>query len=1133
MSMMSTCDSSPSTSSSSSRRFSLADIKSATDNFADELVIGRGGFEKVYRGLITDGESMTVAVKRLNPRSRQGAREFRTEIEMLSILKRKSVVYAFGVVMLEALCGRPAVDLSADEEQWGLAGWAQYCIRKGTVDEIIDPSEREEIKKDCLMEFVQIADECLHHFPRKRPTMAEVVVRLEFAVAMQEGKDSSIVVKPAAKMPLTLQEGEDSLDVVKPAKMSFTRKLQQYFSRGTSVVCWVKQMKLYLFNLVGTVSFSFGSFKNLRLLTSSNVGKNGGYHATEAVPKRTQTVNILPIAVPAIQVDELKEITDSFGTKAYIGEGSCGRVYYGILKSGQAAAIKKLESNDQPANEYLAQVSMLSRLKHENVVELLGYSVGSGLRVLVYEFASNGSLHDILHGKKGVKGAQPGPVLSWSQRVKIAVAAAKGLEYLHEKVQPRIIHRDITSSNILLFDDDVAKIVDIDLSNQAPDVAGHLHSATFLGTFSYDAPEYVVNGQLNSKSDIYSFGVVLLELLTGRKPVDLTLPRGQQSLVLWATPKLGEDKVKQCVDTRLNGEYPPKAVAKVAVDHVSSFDSLGIEEFSHLALVTQRFTVLQMSPVLTRRHPVCDRQLLRRTSHRPRRVRKSVQRLDLRWREHDRRREAVEPPLPPRSPRVPDGNRDALQVPVSVSRLANRLLRRAGRDDPRLRVHAAGNLSRSLAQIGEELQCAASILEFMRNCSHPYLVKLLRYCTENDKFGVNQTFLVHEYMQKGSLDNYLFRKGAEPLSWPIRLKIAIGAAQGLAFLHTVEKQNMYSKFEATNILLDKAKKSDCNGSPSTSSSSRRRFSLADVQSATDDFADELVIGQGGFGKVYKGAVTDGETMTVAVKRLNPRSRQGAQEFRTEIEMLSRFRYRYLVSLIGYCDEPDEMILVYEYMPRGTFSDHLHRSGKNYSAPLTWLRRLRICIGAARTRIHPDRAIHRDVKSSNILLVHNWDAKISDFGLSRLGPEDQTYSHVSTEVKGTFGYLDPEYYLIRRLTRKSDVYAFGVVMLEALCGRPAVDLSGDEEQWGLAGWALHCIREGTVDVIIDTSVREEIKKDCLMEFVQIADECLHYFPRRRPTMAEIVVRLEFALAMQEGKNSSIVLKPAKSALALQE
>ncbi|KAL6968713.1 cleavage polyadenylation factor subunit pti1 [Sarracenia purpurea var. burkii] len=293
-------------------------------------------------------------------------------------------------------------------------------------------------------------------------------------------------------------------------------------------------------------------------------GNNGGNHPTEAASRGAQTVKPQPIAVPAVSVDELKEITDNFGTDSLIGEGSYGRVYYGVLKNGNAAAIKKLDSSKQPDDEFLAQVSMVSRLKHENFVELLGYCVDGNQRVLAYEFASNGSLHDILHGRKGVKGAQPGPVLSWLQRVRIAVGAAKGLEYLHEKAEPHIIHRDIKSSNVLLFDDDVAKIADFDLSNQAPDMAARLHSTRVLGTFGYHAPEYAMTGQLNAKSDVYSFGVVLLELLTGRKPVDHTLPRGQQSLVTWATPKLSEDKVRQCVDARLGGDYPPKAVAKMA-----------------------------------------------------------------------------------------------------------------------------------------------------------------------------------------------------------------------------------------------------------------------------------------------------------------------------------------------------------------------------------------------------------------------------------------------------------------------------------------------------------------------------------------------------------------------------------------
>ncbi|CAN1253333.1 PTI1-like tyrosine-protein kinase 3 [Linum perenne] len=290
-------------------------------------------------------------------------------------------------------------------------------------------------------------------------------------------------------------------------------------------------------------------------------GSNPSVHVKPEVQKE-----VPPIEVSALSLDEVKEKTDNFGSKALIGEGSYGRVYYANLDNGKAVAVKKLDVSSEPEtdNEFLTQVSMVSRLKHDNFVELQGYCVTGNIRVLAYDFATMGSLHDILHGRKGVQGAQPGPVLDWIQRVRIAVDAARGLEYLHEKIQPSIIHRDVRSSNVLLFEDFKAKIADFNLSNQAPDMAARLHSTRVLGTFGYHAPEYAMTGQLTQKSDVYSFGVVLLELLTGRKPVDHTMPRGQQSLVTWATPRLSEDKVKQCVDPKLKGEYPPKGVAKLA-----------------------------------------------------------------------------------------------------------------------------------------------------------------------------------------------------------------------------------------------------------------------------------------------------------------------------------------------------------------------------------------------------------------------------------------------------------------------------------------------------------------------------------------------------------------------------------------
>ncbi|KAL0861916.1 hypothetical protein Bca101_041034 [Brassica carinata] len=284
-------------------------------------------------------------------------------------------------------------------------------------------------------------------------------------------------------------------------------------------------------------------------------GGNRGEPRNTNAPRSGAPAKVLPIEIPSIPLDELNKISGNFGNKALVGEGSYGRVFQAKYNGGDVA-IKKLDasSSEEPDSDFTSQLSVVSRLKNEHFVELMGYCLEANYRILVYEFATKGSLHDVLHG----------PVLNWNQRVKIAYGAAKGLEFLHEKVQPPIVHRDVRSSNVLLFDDFVAKMADFNLTNASSDTAARLHSTRVLGTFGYHAPEYAMTGQITQKSDVYSFGVVLLELLTGRKPVDHTMPKGQQSLVTWATPRLSEDKVKQCIDPKLNNDFPPKAVAKLA-----------------------------------------------------------------------------------------------------------------------------------------------------------------------------------------------------------------------------------------------------------------------------------------------------------------------------------------------------------------------------------------------------------------------------------------------------------------------------------------------------------------------------------------------------------------------------------------
>ena len=297
----------------------------------------------------------------------------------------------------------------------------------------------------------------------------------------------------------------------------------------------------------------------------------------------------------------------------------------------------------------------------------------------------------------------------------------------------------------------------------------------------------------------------------------------------------------------------------------------------------------------------------------------------------------------------------------------------------------------------------------------------------------------------------------------------------------------------------------------------RHFSLEDIRIATHNFNEELIIGRGGFGNVYKGFIDDG-TMIVAIKRLNPESRQGAREFKTEIEMLSQLRHGHLVSLIGYCNDEGEMVLVYEYMSNGTLSEHLFNTKND---PLTWKQRLDICIGAA-SGLHylhtcmKNPIIHRDVKATNILLDEKMGSKVSDFGLSKMGL-DQTA--VSTIVKGTLGYLDPDYARRQQVTDKSDVYSFGVVLLEVLCGRKALDQKFGQEQLHLANWARKCAENGTIYEIIDPYLKGKIAPECFKVYVEVAENCVRDQGIQRPTMNDVMERLEFALELQQNADAA--------------
>ncbi|KAL5556908.1 hypothetical protein UlMin_039144 [Ulmus minor] len=316
-----------------------------------------------------------------------------------------------------------------------------------------------------------------------------------------------------------------------------------------------------------------------------------------------------------------------------------------------------------------------------------------------------------------------------------------------------------------------------------------------------------------------------------------------------------------------------------------------------------------------------------------------------------------------------------------------------------------------------------------------------------------------------------------------------------------------------------------------------KISLAAIKEATNNFDARFLIGEGGFGKVYKGTL---KGINVAVKRSEPGPDQGFLGFQREIMVFSQISHPHLVSFIGYCDERSEMILIYELMENGTLRDYLYNSkGKTERSStqpnLSWEERLQICIGAANglNYLHTGLAegiIHRDVKAANILLDEHFVAKVADFGISQFGPPDPI--HFSLVVKGTIGYVDPEILVLGEFTTKSDVYAFGVLLLEVICARPAIIASSQREEINLAEWGILWQRKGQLEKIMDPVLADDINMSSLSLVGETAENCLKPSGAERPTMREVELLLKYALELQQSAVQTVSYEDCSTSASME-
>ncbi|TVU47574.1 hypothetical protein EJB05_07180 [Eragrostis curvula] len=310
------------------------------------------------------------------------------------------------------------------------------------------------------------------------------------------------------------------------------------------------------------------------------------------------------------------------------------------------------------------------------------------------------------------------------------------------------------------------------------------------------------------------------------------------------------------------------------------------------------------------------------------------------------------------------------------------------------------------------------------------------------------------------------------------------------------------------------------------SSNVRKFSFSELKGSTRNFRPDSLLGEGGFGSVFKGwmdertlaPVKPGTGMIVAVKKLKLDSFQGHREWLAEVNFLGQLTHPNLVKLIGYCLEDEQRLLVYEYMQRGSLEHHLFRRGSHFQ-PLPWNLRMKVALEAARglAFLHGDQAkvIYRDFKTSNILLDSDYNAKLSDFGLAKEGPSGDK-SHVSTRVMGTQGYAAPEYLATGHLTTKSDVYSYGVVLLELLSGQRALDKNRPPGQHNLVEWARPYINhKRRVIHVMDSRLNSQYSLPAAQKTAALALQCLSMDARCRPGMDQVVTVLE---GLQESKGA---------------
>ncbi|KAJ1703366.1 hypothetical protein LUZ63_003145 [Rhynchospora breviuscula] len=688
------------------------------------------------------------------------------------------------------------------------------------------------------------------------------------------------------------------------------------------------------------------------------------------------------------RLHDLVVATNCFSDDNKLGKGGFGVVYKGLL-DGQTVAIKKLYGST--VEKYFAnEVSLLSTLKHENLIKLLGFCCEAGHYILVYEYASNGDLYHYLIDENKRQ------TLTWEKRFEIIKGFARGLSYLHHNSQNAIIHCDLKPANLLLDEHHHAKIADFGLSRAFDMNQTHKTTKKVPGTMGYIAPELFLKQHYSTGSDVYSYGILILETLAGCTVQRYAqVNQGTLMHVMW---KQWKDKrpLTEVIDSYLRDECQQNQIMSCII--------IGL---------------------------LC-------VQHDPRKRPNMKHALEMLNRES---------PLP--DPAFPAFFED----------------HEGYRDSSAIQLHNARPKNPSTSIQSHPIVLASNSIHLQP--------PLPPKSDKSKKRGIAAIVKARAAL--------LLAAPALTLTW---------------WRHRKPQDHFFDvpAEEDTEVHLGQL----------------YRFSLRELQIATDNFSNKCIIGDGGFGKEYKGRLADGSL--IVVKRLKEESNQGGElQFQTEVEMYSMTVHRNLLRIRGFCMTRKEQLLVYPYMVNRSVASWLRERDKNV-APLDWPIRRRIALGTAQglSYLHEDckpKIIHRDLKAANILLDENFEAVLGDFGLTRL--MDNKDTHVTTAVRGTIGHIAPEYLSTGKISEKTDIFAYGIMLLELITGQRAFDLSrlANDDDVMLLDWVKGLLWNKRFERLVDPDLRNQFIEIEVESLVQIALICTRFSPLERPKMSEVVKMLE--------------------------